>query len=181
MINYGIIQVSIEYYTNLGFQRIETPWMVSEYTDSLTRPEGVKPFTIEINKKNLVASGEQSFLELHLKRYLPNGKYQTTTPCFRAEPRDNLHCKTFIKNELIITDDVNDKKLADMIENTLSFFKIYIPDAKVVETKIGFDIEVDGQELGSYGIREFDGFKYIYGTGCAEPRLSRLMNKYGRK
>lgn len=181
MINYGIIQDSINYYESEGFQRIETPWMVSSYSDSLTRPANVKPFVVELNKKHLVASGEQSFLELHLKRYLPLGRYQTTTPCFRAERRDNLHCKTFIKNELMITDVVTHDELKKMIDSALRFFQIYIPEAKINKTDIGFDIEIDDQELGSYGIREFDNFKYIYGTGCAEPRLSRLIQKYGRK
>ena len=51
MINYGIIQDSINYYESEGFQRIETPWMVSSYSDSLTRPANVKPFVVELNKK----------------------------------------------------------------------------------------------------------------------------------
>jgi hypothetical protein len=178
MIDYLNLAHSEAYYTSLGFERIETPWMVSEYVDNLTKPSDVKPFIVEINKKHLVASGEQSFLELHLKRYLPNGRYQTITPCFRSDRRDNLHCKTFMKNELIITDDVTEVELTKMINQALHFFSGFFSDLEIVKTDIGYDIEVNGEELGSYGIREFDSFRYIYGTGCAEPRLSRLIKKY---
>lgn len=34
-----------------------------------------------------------------------------------------------------------------------------------------------GIELGSYGIRTCDYLEYIYGTGCAEPRLSQTIKK----
>ena len=181
MIDYGILNESVHFYQSEGFDRIESPWMVSEYADNLTKPKDVKPFVVELNKKHLVASGEQSFLELQLKRYLPLGRYQTVTPCFRAERRDNLHCKTFMKNELIVTDLVDEEELQRVIKSALIFFNVYIPEAKVVKTEIGYDIEINGEELGSYGIRELDDFRYIYGTGCAEPRLSRLIQKHGRE
>jgi hypothetical protein len=33
--------------------------------------------------------------------------------------------------------------------------------------------EIKGYELGSYGIRKYKNlFQWVYGTGCAEPRLS---------
>jgi hypothetical protein len=28
-------------------------------------------------------------------------------------------------------------------------------------------------EIGSYGMREYENFKWIYGTGMAEPRFSK--------
>ena len=45
-----------------------------------------------------------------------------------------------------------------------------------------YDIEsCNGIELGSYGIREFAGFRWIYGTGVAEPRLSLCIARKGKK
>lgn len=181
MINYGILDEAIHWYQSEGFDRIEGPWLVSEYADCATKPENVPSFKVEHNQKCLVASGEQSFLELNMKRYLPSGAFQVTTPCFRYEKRDALHCKTFMKTELIITDVVIHRELERMINVALTFFKRYIPGCKIVKTDIGYDIEIDGFELGSYGFREVDGFKYIYGTGVAEPRFSRLIEKYGQK
>ena len=33
-------------------------------------------------------------------------------------------------------------------------------------------------ELGSYGIRECEFLKWIYATGCAEPRIRKIINLY---
>ena len=38
-----------------------------------------------------------------------------------------------------------------------------------------YDIDYHGIELGSYGIRHCQFLNWIYGTGCAEPRLSKVM------
>ena len=179
MINYKIIADSIDYYENSGFIRIESPWTVSEYVDNLTKPKDRISFQLKHNNKCLVASGEQAFLYLYLKDFLPKGQFQTTTPCFRMESFDYSHTKYFIKNELIKTDIVNDIELEKIIDKCLIFYKKYIPDVIVSKTEIGFDIEYNGQELGSYGIRECEYLKWIYATGCAEPRLSKIINLYG--
>lgn len=178
MIDYKIVADSIDYYESRGFKRIESPWTVSEYVDNLTKPEGVTSFQLKHNNKCLVASGEQSFLYLYLKEFLPKGQFQTTTPCFRYEEFDYQHTKYFIKNELIKTDVVDLMELEKIVEISLGFFKRYIPNAIVVSTENGFDIEYRGNELGSYGIRENEYLKWIYATGCAEPRLSKIINIY---
>ena len=49
---------------------------------------------------------------------------------------------------------------------------------EIIKTDIGYDITINGEELGSYGIRKCEFLKWIYGTGCAEPRLSTLIKKY---
>lgn len=178
MINYGIIAKSIEFYESRGYLRIESPWMVSEYVDNLTKPDGVISFQLKHNNKCLVASGEQSFLYLYLKEFLPKGQFQTTTPCFRYEEFDYQHSKYFIKNELIKTDMVNSMELDKIVGMCLDFFRIYIPGAEVESTESGFDILYKGNELGSYGIRENEYLKWIYATGCAEPRLTKIINLY---
>ena len=53
MIDYKLINNSIEYYENIGFKRIETPWLVTEAVDSITRPKDVQPFIVEAKKKNI--------------------------------------------------------------------------------------------------------------------------------
>jgi len=179
MINYSILQDSVTHYEKCGFQRIESPWTVSEGVLNITRPGGAELLQLKHNDKCLVASGEQSFLYLYLKGFVPLGAYQTITPCFRSDYFDALHSKYFIKNELIQTDDVSKAALYDMIADALDFFQKYIPDARVLTT--GTDtydiITSDNQELGSYGIRHCTFLSWIYGTGCAEPRLSTLANR----
>lgn len=179
MIDFKLIDESISYYQNERFKRIEAPWTVSKYIESITKPEEAPSFELKHNKKCLVASGEQSFLYLALKNHLPPGKYQTVTPCFRNDDFDYLHSKFFIKNELIITDNVTDSSLYDVVQIALNFYRQYIPKAEVVGHKDGFDIEIHGKELGSYGIRECEHLKWIYATGCAEPRTSNLIKLHG--
>jgi len=179
MIDFKLLDDSVKYYTENGFQRIELPWTVSPYVDDITRPKNKTPFQLNVNNKRLVASGEQSFLYLYLKEFLPHGTYQGSTPCFRNESVDYLHMQYFIKNELIKTDVVNEEELQKIIKISYEFFQQYFKqNLDVVQTEIGFDITIDGNELGSYGIRECEFLKWIYGTGCAEPRLSTLIKKY---
>lgn len=178
MINYQIINDSINYYESKGFKRIESPWTVSSYIDNLTKPKDTIPFELKHNNKRLVASGEQSFLYLYLKDFLPKGQFQTVTPCFRFESFDYSHTKYFVKNELIKTDVVNTTELENIVNTCFLFFRQYIPDAKIVTTEIGFDIMYNDNELGSYGIRECEFLKWIYATGVAEPRLSKIINLY---
>lgn len=184
MIDYSLLHKSFEYYQSKGFQRIESPWTVSKKVDDITKPEERLSFQLKHNDKCLVGSGEQSFLYLYLKGFLPKGKFQTITPCFRFEAFDFLHTKYFMKNELIQTDEVDHTQLLKVVDISLEFFRSYFPEAKVMQTcnqpmEQSYDIEIDGIELGSYGIRKCDFLVWIYGTGCAEPRMSSLMRKYG--
>lgn len=179
MIDYKLLSESIEYYEKKNYTRIETPWMVSQYINDLTKPTWIPSFTVGHNGKCLVGSGEQSFLFLYLKNFLPKGQFQTVTPCFRYEAFDALHSNTFMKNELIKTDIVNAYRLEEVVNEAHGFFKKYIPACEIVTTTEGFDIEIDGKELGSYGIRSCEFLDWIYATGCAEPRTSTLIKQYG--
>ena len=187
MIDYFKIAQSIKYYEKKGFVRIEAPWWVSRDISQITKPKGVEDFYIEKNKKVLVASGEQSFLYMANKGRLPKGQYQTVTPCFRDESIDREHKKCFIKNELIKTDSVRKKDLNKIVKLSYNFFKKYVPKKNLIieKTNIGYDInmiigEETSIELGSYGIRECEFLEWIYATGCAEPRLSRALDRFYR-
>lgn len=188
MINFLHLAQSIEHYQKHNYERLEAPWWVTKEIADLTKPANAKDYFIPENNKVLVASAEQSFLYLANKGLLPKGKFQATTPCFRNEPIDLLHCKNFIKNELINTKTISEEELQVMIGHAFEFFSQYIDKKrlKVVETEAhqsqkNYDIValVNDQELelGSYGIRQCEILKWIYGTGCAEPRLSIIMNR----
>jgi hypothetical protein len=200
MINYQILADSVSFYESKGFERIESPWTVTSEISGITKPPGCTNFTIEEKNKVLVASGEQSFLYLYTKGFLPKGRFQTITPCFRDEPFDVFHTKYFLKNELIITDDTTDEAVHYMVECAQEFFRKYclkkrpqefysvIAENHVDDVVIKpwseyvpncFDLEYEGIELGSYGRRRCDYLEWIFGTGVAEPRLTRVLQKYG--
>lgn len=83
-----------------------------------------------------------------------------------------------MKAELIIANpDFGEIKYRRMVIDAAMFFSKYTNSSKVSidSTKEGHDITINGIEVGSYGGRQFNGFTWIYGTGCAEPRLSEAL------
>lgn len=181
MINYQIIADSIKHYAE-KYNSIEVPWTVSKQTSEMTKPTWCQDYELKHNNKVLVASGEQSFLYLMIKGYLLPGKYQAVTPCFRDDSFDTMHRKYFIKNELIITDVVNMESLKSIVQDALNFFSKYLPkenffiwDTSMDSFDIVYGIGENRYELGSYGIRKHDNLEWIYGTGCAEPRLTTVI------
>jgi hypothetical protein len=182
MISYKLLDEAIQHYERQGYIRVETPWTVTKAIDNITKPPDKISFELIHNGKCLVASGEQSFLYQYCKDYLPKGRFQTVTPCFRFEDYDALHSKVFMKNELINTVSVNTSNLDSMVASAFGFFSNHFNknSLSIDKTSDGFDIHVNGKELGSYGIRECEFLKWIYGTGLAEPRTSRLIEFYDR-
>lgn len=183
MIDYDIIANSIKHYSAQGFTRIEVPWTVTKGVADITRPIDAPEFRlVHENNKVLVASAEQSFLYQYAKGFLPKGKFQAITPCFRKESFDSLHTKYFIKNELINTISTTNEDLLNMIYTAVEFFNNTLgKEVTVLPTsQLSYDIMYHDIELGSYGIRSCDFLTWIYGTGVAEPRLSAAMEKYVR-
>lgn len=183
MINYKILHDAQEYYQSSGFNFVETPWTVPHEIATLTydMKKEDNEFYLPHKDKTLVASGEQGFLSLYNKGFLPKGKFQTITPCFRNETFDETHTKYFIKNELINTENVTGDGLWEMLQQALEFFNRWVKTPQKLHVKYltenSIDIEYDGIEIGSYGIRECSFLKWIYGTGVAEPRFSRITNE----
>jgi len=178
MINYHYIADAIRFYTKAGFQYIDVPWAVDELISNITKPPHANNF--QFKDKVLVASGEQSFLQLIKDKALPKGAYMCVTPCFRDEQNlTETHKQYFMKVELIQTDDTSEERLLHIIDLCHYFFNEYL-DCNSVKMQDGtYDIESKkGIELGSYGIRSHpDIGTWIYATGCAEPRLSYAIQK----
>jgi hypothetical protein len=185
-INYRNIADSIDYYQDLGYTNVELPWYVTQDVMNITKPKHISDdldYYIPRNDKVLVASGEQSFLYLIIKGILQPGKYQGVTPCYRFEPINQLHRKTFIKNELILFNEesVTNDQLLEVVGDARKFFETKLMNVELKEVPqdnsiVNFDLMYKGEELGSYGIRKFRNISWIYGTGCAEPRLSIIQS-----
>ena len=190
MIDYNNISDSISYYEMHGYKRVELPWTVSKDVAVMTMPKDKRISVIKHTGRVLPGSAEQCFLHQYMQGRLPLGKFQAVTPCFRDEVVDELHQKQFMKNELIMTDDVSPTTLLIMIADAKEFMAnslgVRHDDLIVVNKSNGielsYDIEyrrVDMQtiELGSYGIRSSNFVNWIYGTGCAEPRMSYVRKQ----
>lgn len=178
MINYQNIANSIQFYqTNFRYQPIEVSWTASAECMDITLPEDRNAINSDLGL--LVGSAEQSLLEL-VRRDNLLGKYQATTPCFRNDPIDDLHQKYFLKTELFNNINVTEEELQQMIGAAKTFFNQYLSIKIVQLGDFTYDI-VDSYydiELGSYGIRSHPLVgSWIYGTGCAEPRLSYAIKK----
>jgi hypothetical protein len=157
--------------------------------------DGTKPHyheTFELHRgqfadqhHELVGSAEQGFVYMKARKMLPkDAMLMSVSPCFRVEQFDSLHLPWFMKLELFV-DSTDPEKLKDVINHAFNTFEFLVDDVEgknkleVVQINDTFDIELNGIEIGSYGIRRhFDRNEdYIYGTGLALPRFTQARRK----
>jgi hypothetical protein len=176
LINYRYLSDAVDYYKGKGYRYVEAPWFVTPEAINVTKPD--KARTFETFAGHLVASGEQSFIDMR-GELCPGRKFMCVTPCFRDEPKhDSQHLRCFIKCELIIPlwkDDNPDTFLEVLLKDAQVWLGRY-GVFKIVVTKEGKDIFLGDVEVGSYGYRQFKDFRWVYGTGVAEPRLSQAID-----
>lgn len=185
MIDYELLNKALKYYAKVGFKKIEVPWRVSAEAINSTFNSNL---SFKSDDKFLIGSAEQGFLELYLQNKIISNQLMSVSPCFRNEQEDDLHQQEFIKLELIFFSnhkiDKMDTSYNIFKEFVLSFIiekiKIRITDIVVLRTNdsnslYSEDILINGIEYGSYGIRQFQDMYYIYGTGIALPRASKIL------
>lgn len=192
--NYSNIARAVDFYQERGYVYLDdAPWIVGQLAYYATKPGGAIDVRIDTDPTGMsgqlggypVASAEQSFIQMMIDGQ-PIKRAIAVTPCFRAEPRiDTLHRPYFMKAELINAQDPDEGHLIHMIHDACSFFEQFFP-VRVVGIGDAYDIVEKGTrfELGSYGIRERDvmgqRLRWIYGTACAEPRLSTAIAKHSK-
>lgn len=81
MIDYKKIVDALHFYNWACFKYLEVPWFVSHQAMQVTAPPGKRACTSFLGE--LVASGEQSFIQLWMDNKLKQGKWHCVTPCFR--------------------------------------------------------------------------------------------------
>lgn len=185
-INYQTVSRAISEYGTRGYKYVDTPWHVPASTLTATLPRERSGFSLwhpELpHDKFLVGSAEQGFLQLMIDGKIASGSYCSAGPCFRDEPTvDELHRYSFFKLELIkILGPSEQPELIDVWKmahaakdvhaNLYWLSKKSLEQLRVVRTDQGYDLELAGVEVGSYGLREHDGHRWLYGTGLALPR-----------
>lgn len=183
---------AMAFYEKWGFKALDVPWAVSKEALDITRPPQAGPETLMYHAGGMelcpVASAEQSFLQMQIDSgRTMKGSYVAITPCFRNEwVLDALHQPYFMKVELISWDRTEQKDLDNMLSIAGEFFEKFVetdeienhdPDPLARVQAIDIVTKESGIELGSYGIREHPKVgRWLYGTGCAEPRLSYGIN-----
>lgn len=175
-IDWNLLNEAYKYYSNL-YNYLETPFLIpKKYTD-YTKPHKNNSFLLNQEDfreqpHELVGSAEQGFIYLLLNNRIKQKKYFSITPCFRAERYDETHQPWFMKLELFhLSSDKQD--LENMIQESMSFFSSKDVVPQLEQTSINsYDILINNIEIGSYGFRDIEQYRFIYGTGLALPRFS---------
>lgn len=194
-IDWGLLARAVAFYQAQGFKYVEMPWAVSPESVAITCPDPTFTGAVE-GLGSLVGSAEQAFLHMDLAGKLGKGRFVALTPCFRlGDYDDDLHHPYFMKVELYVNDAQGLEAMVDgevqgsmdngpllsylhMLSIVGQFNRSVLGDDEIegvhgVETSEGCDVELNGIEIGSYGIRNHNGHVWVYGTGVAEPRFSQ--------
>ncbi|MGE5298598.1 MAG: hypothetical protein ACM3KF_01005 [Acidobacteriota bacterium] len=170
-----------DYYASYGYVDTPTPWLVGEAAYRATLPpdhEGLE-WQSPVGGYH-VGSAEQGFMQLMADDMPIPERAQSTSPCYRGEPvYDELHWPYFYKLELYNA-DVSDASLAEMITCARGLFtQLGIPTRIIQTGERAYDIETATThiELGSYGVRTFQGHEWLYGTGLALPRAMQAQSR----
>lgn len=171
-INWKLISSAIDFYQSRGFTYLEVPWIVAPTSTDVTTPPGKRALSTDIG--NLVGSAEQSFIELMRTENL-TGCYVAASPCFRDEKSD-IHQPYFFKVELFKRHKSTVESSACLFATHATAFFLHIgAEATLTKTQEGYDILLNGVEIGSYGVRQHEDMVWTYGTGIAEPRFSYAL------
>jgi hypothetical protein len=187
-----LLHLALQWWQTQGLQYVDLPWMVpSRYADA-HRPSFCRD--VPTLHGSFVGSGEQSFLMLREQGLLAGGApgYIGWTPCLRDEAvLDETHQHGFMKAEWYVPlarADVSSwrERLDEMLAAQEMMFRAV---ALYAEGPIGLridreetgaaqhDLVVEGLEIGSYGLRHFEGQSYLYGTALALPRFTQALER----
>lgn len=163
-VDWTLLAKAYDFYKSLGYRYVELPWLQSVEAVRVTAPSEDSIIRTNLNDLALIGSAEQAFIAMDL----PRGRYFSVSPCFRVEREDALHQTQFIKLELF--QNYHDDWL-ELLQDARVFFAKHVYTS-IKETAEGYDLEANGIEVGSYGIRSHNNLHWAYGTGLALPRFS---------
>lgn len=185
---FQLMHTAIRWWQSKGFHYVDLPWIVPQRYSDATRPPTARD--ISTPQGSFVASGEQSFLYLWENEILPRDPvpgFIGWTPCLRDElVLDEHHQHGFMKAEWFVPlapDQEHYLSLAKLIKLQVEMFEFVAGRALdktgylelQQESPLQLDLVLSGIEVGSYGVRSFNGAAYIYGTALALPRFSQAL------
>jgi hypothetical protein len=178
VVDWVLLGRAVEFYKGKGYQYIEADWSVPDEVVAITAPNEEWRAGSRISTGTLVGSAEQSFLALDLAGKLPKGKFVACTPCFRpAETPDELHQFAFMKVELY--DNIGEiTGLFQLLSDAGECFRLLgAPEGALYTSQEDgvIDINLNGIEIGSYGVRKHGDHLWQFGTGLALPRFSQAL------
>lgn len=172
-----LLRKAIAQYIQWDFRFLEYVPVVVD-VDCLLATASNNQIAMVTDTKGLVGSAEQSFLQLIKEGKLEGYKrYQAVTDCVRPLDNDDWHQQVFKKLELIsITTHAEELDSVicaaeETMKHLLKGLDLPSNTLEIVPTDEGFDLELNGIEVGSYGNRVFRDIHYVYGTGLALPRF----------
>lgn len=171
LIDTKLLIEAMSYYESIGYEPLASPMLVDKDIVELTLPKG--KVAREHLGKYYVGSAEQSLYQLIKDGFNPDGSYMLISPCERDEVLDKIHFGIFLKVELVSTE----KSCADICNDVDYFYSIQGFSSEVICTEQGFDLEIEGIEVGSFGERRYKDFNITFGTGLALPRISQAANR----
>lgn len=170
-----LIYSAMSFFKDKGYRFITVPMLVDEDVVNLTLPSDCA--AKYHNDKCYVGSAEQSIYQLIKEgKDLPS-KVLAITPCQRDDTIDEFHQEIFLKIELACTD--NTVTYHDIAIDVMEYYNTLTDNAKYVDfTDFDntCDIEINTIEVGSYGMREYNGRIIHFGTGLALPRFLQAIN-----
>lgn len=190
-VDWGHLAYAINFWEARGHHYIDVPWIVSPRAAKITFPT----YRSTLGEA-LVGSAEQSFIQMMLDGTLERtereitralssnaGRWVSCSPCFRQDQEDRLHRQQFMKvevfstNEIDISDDAQRlvKESRYMFNKLCRMFSDTENVVEIVRTPDGHDINLNGVEIGSYGVRSHMNHTWAYATGLAEPRFSTAL------
>lgn len=187
-----LLQTAVRWWQEeVGFAFVDLPWIVPAVYSDATRPAHCRD--IQTPHGSFVASGEQSFLQLSCEGRLPAGMpgYIGWTPCLRDEQvLDEQHQHGFMKAEWFVplaAGDTGLDCLTTLLSQQVALFYVLAREADGPENlwmrrdwsqgEGQVDILLSDIEIGSYGVREALGQRYIYGTALALPRFITALGR----
>lgn len=176
-VNWEYLVAALQWYEARGYKRVDLPWHASLDGIQSTLDDLGRTYELS-NLGYLVGSAEQSFVDALMSGTLGQGKFVSLTPCFRKEPVfDTTHHPYFMKVELFDTNACNGRDFEIALDAKTFMEEISGRCAEIVPTEIGYDLEINGIEVGSYSSRKYAGFEWTCGTGIAEPRFTQSLRK----
>jgi hypothetical protein len=180
MTNWARLARALDFYRSKGFVELDMPWHASRAVSAMTCPEPDRMYAFHDDV--LVGSAEQSFMQAQRDGLLSAGRFVTLTPCFRNEPRITAtHQRYFMKVELYEAGAPKGDVAMEFAALAREFMRGETDaHVDVIETDIGYDLEIGRVEVGSYSSRNIGGMQWTCGTGLAEPRFSVAVGRCGR-